>query len=272
MSARPWSPALLCRTAAAGLLLLSSVAAQAEFAVAVSPPRFELQARPGQVLRQTIEVSNASMAAGRYRLRTADWTYAPDGTVHFRDDIAAGSCRPWVALERLELTVGPGRPYRFRFEVTPPADAPVAECRFAIMVEGHEQNTIPGSLNMVFNGRIAVIVYVAVGGAQARLSVVGTTLQKVNGQTMPALQVRNEGTAHGRLAGFLQGRDADLPQLDFTPATSPILPGETRAIPLLPSRPGDPEGQVVLRYPVSVKGRLEWGRNQSQDIDLRFAP
>ncbi len=44
--------------------------------------------------------------------------------------------------------------------------------------------------------------------------------------------VRNSGTAHGRLTGFLSGTDAAGNKLEFTPSTLPILPGETRGIPL----------------------------------------
>jgi hypothetical protein len=253
-------------------LALATAWARADFAVAISPPRFELQAQAGALQRQTMEISNASATPGKYRIKTADWTYAADGTVDFNEELAPGSCRPWVALERRELAVGGGRSYRYRFEVTPPAGAPVGECRFAILVEGEEESTNTGSLTVPFNARMAVIVYIAVGGAQPRLAITGNTVQIVNGRPTPALQVRNDGQAHGRLGGFLQGSDAATPRLEFTPGTSPILPGETRAIPLLPSRPGDPDGQVTLRFPVSVKGRLEWGKNQSQDIDLRFAP
>lgn len=266
MSARlPFLPRALVLAACCAAL-----PAQAEFAVAISPPRFELQARGGQVQRQTMEITNASAQPGTYRMRTADWTYAPDGTVDFLEELAPGSCRPWVALERRELTVAPGRPYRFRFEVTPPADAPAGECRFAIMVEGQDETTTMGALSVPFNARMAVIVYVAVGGAQPKLTVVDPAVQISNGVPLPALRVRNEGNAHGRLGGFLQGTDASGARLEFTPATTPILPGETRTIPLLASRPGDPDAQVVLRYPVTVKGRIEWGRGQSQDIDIRL--
>ena len=270
MSARPLS--LLAAALGAVVAAFVPLAAQAEFAVAISPPRFELQGKPGEVLRQTMEVTNAAAVPGTYRIRTADWTYAPDGTVDFLDDLAPGSCRPWVALERRELTVRAGRPYRFRFEVTPPPDTPPGECRFAIMVEGQEESAHTGSLTLPFNARVAVIVYVAVGGAQPELKIAGQVVQMVNNRRVPALRVRNDGTAHGRLGGFLGGADAGGTRLEFTPATLPILPGETRTIPLLPGRPGDPDGDVVLRFPVSVKGRIEWGTSQSQDIDASFGP
>lgn len=255
---------------AACAALLPLQAARADFAVAVSPPRFELESSGGEVLRQVMEITNASRAPGNYRMRTADWTYAADGTVEFQDELAPGSCRPWVALERRELRVPPGRPYRFRFEVSPPPTAAALECRFAVLIEGEEESMTSGGVTMPFNARVAVIVYLAVAGAQPKLVVTGQTLQPVDGRLVPALRVRNEGMAHGRLGGFLQGRDAGQARLDFTASTSPILPGETRVIPLLPSRPGEPDAPVQLQYPVTVRGRLEWGKGQGQDMDLSF--
>ena len=44
------------------------------FAALVSPPRFELAARPGKILRSVVEVSNRSTAPARYLVHTADWT------------------------------------------------------------------------------------------------------------------------------------------------------------------------------------------------------
>jgi len=46
-----------------------------DFAALVSPPRFELPAKPGKTLRSVIEVTNRSTTPGRYRIHTADWSY-----------------------------------------------------------------------------------------------------------------------------------------------------------------------------------------------------
>ena len=50
-----------------GLLLGAAAHAQG-FAAQVSPPRFELAARPGKTVRNVIEVSNRSTTPGRSRL------------------------------------------------------------------------------------------------------------------------------------------------------------------------------------------------------------
>lgn len=243
----------------------------AEFAVSASPPRFELALKPGERSRQILEITNASAETNTLSIRTADWSLGTDNSVAFHEDLQPGSCRPWVALERRELSVTRERPYRFRFEIQTPADAKPVECRFAIMLEGQEQiGHAAGGLNFPFTARLGVVVYVAVGGAAPELSVVGSGVQSVNGQPVPVLQVRNSGTAHGRLLGFLSGTDASQTALEFAPVSMPILPGETRAIALTATRPGDPDTQVQVRFPVTISGKLEWGNGQTQNIEQRF--
>lgn len=251
-------------------LALAAFTASAEFAVAISPPRFELEAKAGELVRQTMEITNGAAQPAALSIKTADWTYEPDGAVNFREDLAPGSCRPWVTIERRELTVVAGRPYRFRFEVAPPAGTPPTECRFAILLEGQQESTNAGGLVVPFNARLAVIVYLGIGGVQPELSVVGTEIQTVDGKPSPVLRVRNTGLAHGRLEGFLAGTDARNTPLDFVARGYPILPGETRAIPLNASRQGDPDAPVTLSFPVTVKGKLEWGKKRSQDFEQRF--
>jgi len=264
---RTWRP-----LAAFALIFgVSCPSAFAQFALAVSPPRFELAAKPGASLRQVIELTQADVRPGTYSVRTADWTYKPDGSVDFIDELAPGSCRPWVAIERKEVVVTPGRPYRFRFEVTPPADASPVECRFALLIEGKEQaagNNLPIGLS----ARLGVIVYVAVGDVKPALSVVGSSVQTVNGQKAPVLKVRNDGTAHGRLAGFLKGTDASGTALEFTAASLPILPGETRDIALSATKQGNQDATVQVNFPVTVRGKLEWGESGSTEVDQRFGP
>ena len=66
--------------------------------------------------------------------------------------------------------------------------------------------------------------------------------------------------------------DVSSTALEFAPASVPILPGETRVIALNASRPGDPDTVVPVRFPVTISGKLEWGKNQTQSIEQRFAP
>ena len=250
-----------------GLLLGAAAHAQG-FAAQVSPPRFELAARPGKTVRNVIEVSNRSTTPGRYLIHTADWTLSPDFTVNFHDELQPGSCRPWVAIERPEVVVPGGGTLRYRFEVNVPADAPPGECRFAVMIEGAEPSIARSNgVDMPVTGRIGVIVYLTVGNGAPSLEVLGPKIATLNGQQVPTLRVHNSGTAHGRMTGFLTGRDAKGISYDFTPSDFPILPHEEREVFLTPSTATD--DHPTLTFPVTVKGTLEWG-TQKTELNERF--
>jgi hypothetical protein len=259
------------RIGAAVAMVMAAPVAQAQgFAAYVSPPRVVEQATSGQPLRQVVEIQHVGRQKGHYRVYTNDWLLRPDQSVVFSDELASDSCRPWVAIERRELTLEPGARYRYRFEVTPPAGTSARECRFALMVEGVEAARVQGAVNFPVGGRIGVIVYVAVGGAAPVLALAGTRVSGVNGKPAPVLMVRNSGTAHGRLEGFVTAVDADGKRIELAPADLPILPGETRLVALMPVlEAGQPAPE--MRYPLQVKGTLEWGKSKLT-LDASFAP
>jgi hypothetical protein len=242
--------------------------AQGGFSSLISPPRVETAVRPGQTTRQVLEVSQVGPVPGRLKVYTNDWALNASGGVDFHDELRPGSCRPWVALERREVAVPGNGKVRFRFEITPPADAPVAECRFAIMFEGLEASAAnSGSMSFPVSGRIGVIVYAAMSGAKPELKVLQTMVSR-DKEPLPVLRIENTGNAHGRLGGLLIGTDAKGAKLEFTPTSLPILPGETRDISLSVNVEGSTKVQAI-RYPVTVKGGLEWG-GQRQAFEQTF--
>lgn len=246
-------------------------AAQANFAFAISPPRFEIAAKPGERVRQVIEITNASAVAAILLIRTADWTFRSDDTVVFVDELGPESCRPWVSIERRELVVPPRIPYRFRFEVAPPAGQAPVECRFAVMLEGKDSSFAGPTAGVPVGARVGVIVYVRVGDVAPALTIQSSRVETRNGSPVALIDVRNSGTAHGRLDGFLSGTDAQGQLLDVTPANTPVLPGETRTIALKLTRRGDPNTPVEAVFPITVKGKLEWGKSGSTEMDQRFS-
>ena len=259
---------LLSTLTAVALAAVSSATRAEGFAAIISPPRFELKASPGSTLRQVIEVTNHSATPSKYHIHTADFSLAPDYTVVFKDELQPGSCRPWVAIERPQVTLGGGATIRYRYEVQVPKDAPAGECRFAILIQGDDPSVArAGALQIPVVGRIGIIVYVIVGNAKPQLEIFSEDVLEHNGRKLPALRVHNDGDAHARITGFLTGTDAAGHKFDFTPSNLPILPGEVREVLLQPSTPTD--DNPVLNYPVTVKGTIEWGDNSSE-IDERF--
>lgn len=238
-----------------------------EFSVLVSPPRYEDSVSAGTTYRNVLEITNISSANIRLGVRTADWKLKPDGSVEFLYPLQPASCRPWVGLETAEVQLPAGGKRRYRFEVAVPPDAPVGECRFALMLEGDPQ-AVRGSA-VPIAGRIGVIVYLAIGGAAPRLTVVDHGTAEVEGQRLPALRVRNDGNAHGRMEGLAYGVDAKGTRYAFVPNGLPILPGEIRTVVLTPQgdRPDTPT--PTLAYPVRVQGRLETAGG-AVDIDHTF--
>jgi len=256
-----------------GLLAAMAAPAHAEFAVALSPPRFELETDAGSLVRRMLEISNAGSEPVRLSIRTADWVFAPNGAVDFFDELQPGSCRPWVAIERREITVRPGRPFRLRFEVTPPAGTAPVECRFALLVEGKDGSLgKAGDISIPYTGRLAAIVYVGVGGVKPELSIAGTELRQLNGEPTPVLLIRNSGGAHGRPRGLLSGTDASGVSIELAPSGEPVMPGETRAISLVSTKTSDPAIRVVPRPPITAKGSIDWLSGQSIEVDARFPP
>jgi hypothetical protein len=252
--------------------LVPTVANAQSFSAVVSPPRFEVNVQPGKTIRQVIEITQASNEKGTYRIYTNDWTIGADGNAVFSDDLAPNSCRPWVSLERRELTIAANAKLRFRFEITPPADASPTECRFAIMIEGAEQVVkANGAMSFPVSGRVGVVIYAGVGDASPKLEVSQNGTRAVDGMIVPVLNIKNTGNAHGRAMGFLKGTDPSGVKIDFLPEPLPILPGQTRDIALLPQT----EGNTIIKfgYPLTLQGAVEWSDSVSAkktQIDFRF--
>ena len=253
--------------ALANLILPATAGAQG-FSAVISPPRFELAVQPGKISRHVIEITHVASQRGSYRVYTNDWSLGPDGNALFTDALAPNSCRPWVALEKRDLTLAANGKIRFRFEISPPTDAVTGECRFAVMIEGLEQVIkTEGALSFPVSGRVGVVVYASVGSARPIIDIANGGSGISEGIILPQLQVRNTGNAHGRLAGFVTGVDAKGQQIDFVPESVPILPGQSRLVALVPNAPDS--ASVTLNFPIKVTGNIEWG-DQKTTIDFRF--
>lgn len=258
-------PSPTCRALIALCAWLLSAAAGAQgFSALVTPPRFEDAAKPGAVYRNVVEITNVSGQRAKYLLKTADWELDANASAVFSDALAPGSCRPWVGIEAPEIAVEANTKRRYRFEVAVPADAPVGECRFAIMLEG-ESETPRDDVPVQVSGRIGVIVYLAIGDAAARFDVVGSEVQTIDGRALPVLRLRNSGNAHGRMEGLVDGKDASGRSYTFAPSNLPILAGETRAVVLTPGAENPDAPAPAIVFPLALKGRLDWG---SQRIDI----
>jgi hypothetical protein len=268
---------MFLRSSAAALLPLAVLLVAsdaASFAGLVSPPRFELRAKPGDVLKQVLEIGNDTSVADEFAVSTADWTLNAKGGVDFREALDPGSCRPWVRIERRTLAMQPRAVRKFRFEVHVPEGTPAQECRFAIMVEKAAENLpdiTAGNIQFPLSGRIGVIVYVSVGEVAPKLELREVGLKEFNGRLTPAATFYNSGKMHGRPEGVLVGKDASGKSFEFVVSPFPILPGETRAVALW-AQEGPDKKAPAIAYPLRLRGTIEWdGGKQSIDSTLNAA-
>jgi fimbrial chaperone protein len=248
--------------AAAGLsFFLPAVAGP--FEVAISPSRFEVTGKSATRVGQSLNVFNVGSAATEVAVRTLDWTYSAEGNVAYHDELIPGSCRPWVTLERKSLRIPAQGKTAFRFQIEIPADAPRSECRFMLAVEGVEPaykaqlENGGANLSLPVSGRIAVAVYLMVNGAEPRLEIEQLGVKEINGKRVPVITVTNKGDAHGRLEGGLEAVDAKGLKFDMLPESTPVMPGQTRSLPLTPkSEPNQKPIEPTL--PIKTTGQLDW--------------
>ena len=109
MSARGFMGRLRWPLVAAMLLsVLAAPGAWASgFAAAASPSRFELEAKPGDVLSRTLDLQHIGSEGTEYVIRSADWVLTEEKGLEFQDALQPGSCRPWLRLERRSVRLDP---------------------------------------------------------------------------------------------------------------------------------------------------------------------
>jgi len=263
----------LCRLFAAlsigaGLSLVPALgappAAPVAFELMVSPSRFLLAAKAGESVSQSIDLENLGVADLPLAIRTLDWSFSNNANPVFSDALTAGSCRPWVALERRQLSVAAKQKRVYRFQVDVPADAGPRECRFMIAFEGGNPAAVPSidgaggaRMRAPVSARIAVPVYIAVAGARPKLAGGELLVVTRGAQRFPAIRVTNAGDAHGRLSGLVDAVDGDGNDIMLEPVALPILPGQTAVIELSPFA-GRGERPRNIVWPLRITGRLEW--------------
>ena len=235
------------------------------FAVRISPPNFELKAKPGEVVREIITIENVDVETGIYNIRTADWDFNENGGVVIHPPnkpLQADSCRPWTRLERTRLEVVSNRNKRYRFEVHVPEDVKDGACKFAIVISPAPETIDSmkmGNLDMPILGSIAVIVYVTVGEAKPDIVIEGVSKIYQDGEPIPFFSLHNSGNAHARPFGSVRAKDSKGKTADLLVVPFPILPGETRDIQLTADpRLSGIEKMSELNFPISVKGMIEW--------------
>lgn len=250
----------------------------AQFSSSLSPPRFEIVVAPEMTERRVVELSNGNTRAAKYRVYTSEWDLDASGNLSYSEALRSDSCRPWVAIERERFVLPAGGKIRFRFEVKPPADVPFRECRFALFFEGDDDNLDPKA-PIATNGRMGVIVYLHTPGLTIEAQALSSSVIEADGRKIPALDLKNIGTATLRVGGFLSGRDAVGKKIFFSPSGMPLLPGQTRTISMVPVDPlrdaktnsiDSMKADLTWQWPLEIQGDLMLSDTAKASMQVKF--
>ena len=252
----------------------ASVVLAAPFEIAASPSRFEISGKSGTRVGQSLDIYNVGKLPTEVALRTLDWTYSADGNIGYFDDLQPNSCRPWVTLERKTVLVNANSKRVFRFQVDIPSETPRGECRFMLAIEGVEPaykallESGGASLSLPVNGRIAIAVYLAINGAESKLELTNIGMSDIKGKRTPTVTVTNKGDSHGRLEGGLEAVDAKGVEFELIPEGTPVMPGQTRILPLVVKSEAN-KTAIEPSHPIKSKGILDWEKG-SFKVDAEF--
>jgi fimbrial chaperone protein len=101
-------------------------------------------------------------------------------------------------------------------------------------------------------------VYMSINGAAPKLEMKQVGVVEINKVRTPVVTVTNTGDAHGRLEGAIEATDAKGQSFELAPEGTPILPGQTRVLPLLARVPGNPAATVQPELPIKANGTIDW--------------
>lgn len=219
-----------------GLALLPNLPAWGGFAVEMAPARLELKVDPGKKVRAAIGLRTRSRMAQEVEVTKGYFGLTADGVPVFdKPEDASESAAGWITLSQDRLKIFPRQRKRLRLAVDVPPGTPPGGYRAAIFFTPPqaEGKTRTGA-NVFIQGRLALLIYVTVGGAKADGQIKAWEWRQVppKKEQRLAFQVTNQGTAHLRLAGVAQVTDSQGDKFEALVPGVPVLPRQTRWIPL----------------------------------------
>jgi hypothetical protein len=210
--------------------------AGAGFSLSISPVRWEAAGKPGDTVRNVVKLRSGAGAMQSVTVAVCDWTLTEDGApVYDKAGSMADSAVAWVRLEPDQLSVYPRQEKVVRVSIEIPSTASPGSYRAALLFEppGAEQKGVEGAASVFIRGRLAFPIYVTVGDARPDGEILETVWHEIPGRGLAlALKIRNGGNAHLRMSGFFSGTNRSKSTFEGIVSEVPILPGQTRWVPM----------------------------------------
>jgi hypothetical protein len=224
--------------------------ARAGFSLGISPVRWEASGKPGETVRNVVKLRSGAAAKQDVKVTVCDWTLTEDGAPVFdQPGSMAASAAAWVRLEPDALSVYPRQEKMVRVSIAIPSTISPGSYRAALLFEApgaDQKNGEEGAANVFIRGRLALPIYITVGDARPDGEILGIAWHDIPGRGLTlALRVRNGGNAHLRTGGFFSARSQSKSTFEGIVAEVPILPGQTRWVPMEFQEENPPPGAAL---------------------------
>ena len=177
----------------------------------VSPPEIQTFGNPGDVVTETLKVSNDGTNALKYQVGVADFKAAGDeGAIDLLDDPNAPSSTfslaRWVTVEPSQFSVQPGQDKNLNITIRIPANAEAGTKLASVQLKIAGATVTGGSGASVQSNLNSLILLRVSGDIKEKLDIESFRTDKgyyTNGPVALTLKSHNSGNAHVAPAGYI---------------------------------------------------------------------
>jgi hypothetical protein len=250
--------------------------ARAQYGLALSPMRTELNLAPGSQRNGSLAIANDSREPGRFRTEILDLSIDKEAVPQFEKEIpseAGFSCKDWVTANPMEGEIAGAGQTMVRYTFRVPANVPERTFHCALgFTELPDPKKQQSPVGIVALLRLASTFYITVGHPKAAGEVKRIAIEKINApDSAPetagyraVISVENSGLTNLRGAGKVEilAEDGKTVQASEFPSVV-ILPSRTQRIPVVLNKKLT-DGNYTLRT------RVNLGNGEIQEAALQF--
>ena len=246
--------------------------AAAQYGLALSPMRTELNLAAGAQRTGVLAIANEAKQEARFRAEILDVFIDHEAVPQFERNIpseAAFSCKDWLLINPVEATVVAASqlPVRYTFRVPANAQPRTYHCSVAFTSLGAPGQQV-AAVGIVAQLRLAATFYITVGSPVSAGETKEITVEKTNAPGTSGyralITVENSGLTNLRCAGLVELLDSEgkvVHTYTFPPVV--IFPSRRQRLPLVLTKE-IPAGGYTLRT------RVNLGTGEIQEATYRF--
>jgi len=252
--------------------LIAPATARAQFGLALSPMRVEVNLAPGSQHTGSLAIGNSESQTGRFRTEILDVSIDKEAVPQFEKEIASEaqfSCKNWVTVNPMEAEIAAQSqmPVRYTFRVLAGVPPRTYHCAlgFTSLPDPKKQQASMGIVALL---RLTGTFYITVGNPEPAGEIKQISIEKIDAPDTAGyravISVENSGLTNLRGAGKVDivNEGGEVVQSgDFPPVV--ILPNRTQRLPIV-------LGKQLTDGSYTLRARVNLGNGEIQEAALRF--